>query len=246
MAMTSTRINLWSSPRNVSTAFMYSFAQRSDTTVVDEPLYAHYLAGNATAAQHPGREEILRSQDMNGERVVKNIILGHFDTPVVLFKQMTHHLINLDLSFLSQTQNILLIRDPRAIIASYAKVIPNPDMQDIGVEQQYELFELLRKKETLSAVIDARELLLNPRRVLEQLCDRLGIPFQEEMLSWQAGPRPEDGVWAEYWYANVHRSTGFNKYEEKPISLPARLEELNNRCRPYYEELLRHSLRHDG
>jgi hypothetical protein len=246
MAMTSTRINLWSSPRNVSTAFMYSFAQRSDTTVVDEPLYAHYLAGNATAVQHPGREEILRSQDMNGERVVSNVILGHFDTPIVLFKQMTHHLINLDLSFLSLTQNILLIRDPRAIIASYAKVIPNPDMQDIGVEQQYELFELLRKKETLAAVIDARELLLNPRRVLEQLCDRLSIPFQEEMLRWQAGPRPEDGVWAEYWYDNVHRSTGFNKYEETTVSLPAHLEELNNRCRPYYEELLRHSLRHDG
>ena len=52
-------ICLWSGPRNVSTALMYSFAQRSDTRVVDEPLYGHFLRVSGT--HHPGRDEVLAS-----------------------------------------------------------------------------------------------------------------------------------------------------------------------------------------
>ena len=54
------RICLWSCPRNVSTALMYSFAQRRDTKVFDEPLYAHYLS--ESKANHPGREEDSRRE----------------------------------------------------------------------------------------------------------------------------------------------------------------------------------------
>ena len=72
--MSSRRINLWSGPRNVSTALMYSFAQRADTRVVDEPLYAHYL--RVSGADHPGRDEVLAAQEQDGERVVRDVILG--------------------------------------------------------------------------------------------------------------------------------------------------------------------------
>ncbi len=237
------RINAWSSPRNISTALMYAFAQRKDTTVVDEPLYAHYLSHTTTEALHPGREEILQSQDWDGEKVVERVIMAPYPTPVVFFKQMTHHLIELDRSFLAETANILLIRDPRAIIASYAKVVHNPSIHDIGVAMQETLFRQLRELGTLKAVIDARELLLNPPQILRQLCAALNLPFDENMLHWPAEARPEDGVWAPYWYSKIHRSTGFLPYQEETIELPPRLEDLAETCRPYYRKLYKFALK---
>lgn len=231
------RINIWSSPRNISTAFMYSFAQRQDTTVVDEPLYAHYLSKTDSEAGHPGTEEVLIAQQNDGERVVDSVVFGDYPTPVVLFKQMTHHLIHLDWSFMLRTENVMLIRNPREIIASYAKVIPNPTMQDIGVEKQLEVFDFLSQHQKLNAVVDARELLLNPASVLSQLCERLDLGFDAHMLQWTPGPRPEDGVWAKYWYSKVHCSSGFEPFEEKRLSLPPALEALAAACQPFYEKL---------
>ena len=234
-----TRINLWSSPRNISTALMYSFAQRADTTVIDEPLYAHYLSKNTTTTQHPGFADIMASQSANGEEVVTDIILGnHYDTEVAIFKQMTHHLIALDLDFLHHTKNVLLIRDPRAILASYTKVIEQPTPFDIGIPQQDILYEYLKNNGLLAAIVDARQLLLNPPAVLTQLCERLNIPFDSAMLNWEAGARPEDGVWAPYWYNNVHQSTGFKPYVKKKINLSPNLEHIANTCMPSYRKLL--------
>ncbi len=237
------RINVWSSPRNISTAFMYSFAQRPDTTVVDEPLYAHYLSKTDSEAGHPGTDEVLASQENDGITVIAEVVFGAYATPVVLFKQMTHHLIHLDWSFMLHTQNVMLIRNPREIIHSYVKVIPNPTIHDIGVEKQLEVFNFLSKNDKLNAVVDARELLLNPRSVLSKLCERLGLKFDEKMLTWQPGPRPEDGVWAKYWYSNVHRSSGFEPFMEKQIELPEHLEPLAQRCQPFYEKLYETALK---
>lgn len=222
---------------------MYAFAQRPDTSVVDEPLYAHYLSTAGEAVAHPGRPEILESQEREGQRVIEEVLFGDYPAEVVLFKQMTHHLFHLSWDFLAQMHNIMLIRDPREIIASYAKVIPYPTMQDVGVELQYELFQHLQQIDRLDAVVDARELLLDPASVLHQLCERLEIPFDEGMLHWKAGPRPEDGVWAKYWYHRVHRSTGFQPYVERKIELPPHLERLAEQCRPYYEALYPYALK---
>lgn len=216
---------------------MYSFAQRTDTTVVDEPLYAHYLSKTDSEAGHPGTQDVLIAQQNDGDAVVRDVIFGAYPTTVVLFKQMTHHLIHIDWEFMLRTENVMLIRNPREIIASYSKVIANPAMQDIGVEKQLEVFDFLSKNNRLAAVVDARELLLNPRSVLTQLCGLLGIDFEEKMLQWQPGPRPEDGVWAKYWYANVHRSSGFQPFVEKNVTLPPVLEALAERCQPFYDKL---------
>ena len=158
---------------------------------------------------------------------------------------MTHHLIELDPTFLQQTDHVLLIRDPRRIIASYAKVIPNPTIDDIGIRQQFNLFTHLQKIGRLKAVLDTKLLLQNPSIVLKKLCAKVGIPFFQEMLSWEAGPIPEDGVWAPYWYENVHRSTGFQPYKEKPLFLREDLAALARQCLPYYEALIPHALKPD-
>ena len=235
------RINLWSGPRNVSTALMYAFAQRSDTRVVDEPLYAHYL--RVSGAEHPGREEVLAAQDANGEKVVREVILGESDKSVVFFKQMAHHLIEIDRTFLSKTANVILTRDPREMLPSLQQQIPEPTLRDTGYAMQTELLEELRELEQAPPVVDSRELQSDPKGVLSELCRRLGIPFEEAMLSWKRGPRPEDGVWAKHWYKNVHRSTGFERFRPKSTPFPKELEGLLAECRPHYEALARLAIR---
>lgn len=231
------RICLWSGPRNISTALMYSFAQRDDTIVYDEPLYAHYLVRTPALAYHPGAEDVLTEMENDGEKVVRDLILGPQPKPVAFFKQMTHHLIELDPTFLRATVNVLLTRDPVEMLPSYAKQIQAPTLQDVGYQAHVELLERLRSMGQEPPVLDSRQILLNPAKVLGELCRRIGVPFQEAMLRWEAGPRPEDGSWARYWYHAVHRSTGFAPYAPKSAPFPASLEPLLAECTPYYEQL---------
>lgn len=231
------RISLWSGPRNISTALMYSFAQRPDTQVFDEPLYGHYLARTKARHYHPGAEEVIRSMDCDGQRVVQRILLGPHDRPVVFFKNMTHHLVDLDWGFLLKLSNVLLTRDPRDMLPSYAAVVELPTLADTGYADQVRLLNYLRQQGQDPPILESARLLQDPERVLSELCRRLNIPFDRAMLHWDAGPRPEDGVWARYWYASVHRSTGFSPYRPKTDPFPERLRPLLDECLPYYEIL---------
>lgn len=235
------RICLWSSPRNISTAMMYSFAQRDDTVAIDEPLYAHYL--KITGIDHPDREKILQSQENDGAKVVPETILGEYNKPIVFLKQMTHHLVNIDLGFLQHTKNILFIRDPKQIIASYAQIRPDVNMQDVGIEKQWKLFNYLTANNFSCIVLDSNEILKSPQYVLQQLCDALEIRFSDVMLHWPAGPKKEDGTWAKHWYENVHRSTGFEKQKTSERGLPAYLQPLHEECRVYYELMYPYSIK---
>lgn len=231
------RICLWSGPRNISTALMYSFAQRADTTVVDEPLYAHYLSTTDAHTYHPGSAEVIAVQENDGAKVVREVILGDYPTPLVFFKHMTHHLVNLDWDFLDQTINVLLTRDPRDMLPSYAKNVKQPTLRDTDYADHLKLLDYLRARGQTPPVLEAKQVLLNPRRVLSRLCQQIDIPFDEAMLSWPAGPRPEDGVWAKYWYHSVHQSTGFEAYRPKTSPFPEHLKPLLAECQPYYEQL---------
>ncbi len=239
------RICLWSGPRNISTALMYSFAQRSDTTVVDEPLYGHYLRVTPADLYHPGAEEVLSSMDTDGERVVREVVLGEYRTPVVFFKQMTHHLVDLDRGFLDQTVNVFLTRDPHDMLRSYGAVVEKPTLSDTGYSHNAALFAELRDRGQDPVVIDSTRTLAGPEPVLRTLCDRIGIPFEPAMLSWESGPRPEDGVWAPHWYASVHRSTGFGPPRARSDSFPEQLRPLLEECLPFYNVLAEHALTPD-
>ena len=237
------RINLWSCPRNVSTAFMYSFGQRADTSVVDEPLYAHYLS-NSTVV-HPCRDEILASQFQSGKKVVEEVLFGEYPTEIAFFKQMTHHLVEIDWNFMLKMKNILFIRDPRKILISYSKVITKPTLEDIGIRKQLKLFNYFKENKADFVVLDSSELLKNPPKCLELLCEKLAIPFDDKMLSWEKGPRKEDGVWAKHWYDNVHNSTGFKVQDtsNETVVVPEKLKELAEKCMPFYETVAKHSIR---
>ena len=237
------RLCVWSGPRNVSTALMYSFAQRADTRVVDEPLYAHYLA--RSGAEHPGRDDVLAAQDSDGQAVVRDVVLGACDRPVLFLKQMAHHLEGLDRAFLDRVTSVLLVRDPCEMLPSLARVVGRPTLADTGLVEQVQLLEERRAAGEDPPVLDARELLLDPAGVLRELCRRIGIEPDPGMLAWEAGARPEDGVWAPHWYAGVHVSTGFQPYRPKTGELARELKPVLEECRPHYERLLEAAIEAD-
>ena len=235
------RVSMWSGPRNISTALMYSFRQRSDTRVFDEPLYGHYL--HVTDAAHPGEKEVLKAMDTDGERVVRDVLLGSCDAPVRFFKNMAHHLTDLNRDVLGEVTNLLLTRDPREMLLSLTNQIPQPTLRDTGLKEQEEILGRILAQGKTPVVLDAKEVLLDPEGVLREVCQRLGLPFEEAMLSWPSGPKPEDGVWARYWYGSVHASTSFAPYNPKNEPFPTQLEPLLEECRMYYQRLSAYVIR---
>jgi hypothetical protein len=220
---------------------MRSFAQRGDTQVVDEPLYGHYLA--VTDAPHPDRARLLEILETDAAAVIDGVILGLCSHDVLFMKQMVHHLTpDLDLRFLDDGVNVLLIRDPVEVISSLVKQLPEPTMRDVGLARQRELFDDLRRRGQDPPVIDARHLLLDPAHVLGRLCEHVGLAWDPAMLSWPAGSRPEDGPWAEHWYDSVRRSTGFAPYRPRDTNVPDSCRALLAECRGHYDELSRFAI----
>jgi hypothetical protein len=207
--------------------------------VVDEPLYGHYL--QSTGAEHPGAREVLDAMDNDGERVVREVILGPCRRPIHFFKNMAHHLPGLDPGFLDSITNVLLIRDPTEMLPSLARQLSTPTLRDTGLREQIVILDSILARGEKPIVLDARELLLDPPGVLRRACAGLGIPFEDAMLSWPSGPKPEDGVWARHWYHHVHASTGFAAYRPPEDQFPARLEPLLEECLPLYRRLWRFS-----
>jgi hypothetical protein len=238
------RIAMWSGPRNISTAMMRAFENRPDTAVVDEPFYAAYLA--ATGLDHPMREAVLASQPTDWTTVAAAMAGEGPDGAAVFYqKHMTHHMLpGVDLGWTGACVNAFLIRDPAAVLASYVRKRGEVTLADIGVERQGELFD--RECDRLGhspPVVEGADVLADPEGTLTALCAALGIPFSDRMLSWPAGPRDSDGVWAPAWYDAVERSTGFGPPStESTPDLPGDLRRIADQARPLYERLVAHKL----
>lgn len=237
-------INLISGPRNLSTALMYSFAQRKDMHVLDEPFYGYYLKHANLNISHPAQEEVMESMELQEEKIIENIDILSKSTRVFV-KGMAHHYLSPNPDFIINWQNVLLIRHPKKLIASFAKVISNPELNDIGVKKSAELFIYLKENGKIPLVIDSGELVKNPKRYLEKICHALQIDFSEDMLSWKKGGIPEDGIWAKHWYKNVHNSEGFVIQKSSNDPLPEHLIPLYEKAMPYYEILKNNILKND-
>ncbi len=233
-------IHLIAGPRNISTALMYSFAQRPDTVVMDEPFYGFFL--DRTGIDHPGREEIIASMPLDPAGIFGQIERQEAEKGLVFVKNMAHHLDGFDYRRMGQYRNVFLIRDPAPMLVSYAKVRTQPTLADIGLRHQADLFGQLAAAGQSPLVLDGNEVRKNPEGVLTKLCGALGIPFTEKMLRWPAGPRPEDGVWARHWYANVHQSTGFLPPDPGVVQVPPHLEPVYAAALPYYHQLRQHAI----
>ena len=238
MGTPAARIAMWSGPRNISTAMLRSWDNRSDCAVVDEPFYAFYL--DRTGLDHPGRSDVLSAQPTDWRVVARELVAGPLpDGATVAYqKHMTHHLLpEVDRGALDGLRHAFLVRDPAEVLVSYAKVRSDPTLEDLGLPQQVELFERFG-----GPVVDARRVLQDPASALRELCEALDVPFDGAMLAWPAGPRPTDGVWAPHWYARVQASTGFSPYVPPTEPVPDRLLPLLERCRPYYDALAPYAL----
>ena len=229
---------MWSGPRNISTALMRSFGSRPDTAVCDEPLYAHYLSVRPVA--HPGRDEIVARCETDWRKVAA-FLTGPVPGGKAVFyqKHMAHHLLpEVGREWLAELTHAFLIRDPREMLASLARVTPHPGALDTGLPQQLELFrELEARTGRAPPVIDARDVLADPSGVLARLCAALGLEFTPAMLAWEPGLRPTDGIWAAHWYGDVLRSTGFVRRRARAVELPPDLELVHAECVGPYRAL---------
>ena len=240
--MNPVRIAMWSGPRNISTAMMRAFENRSDCEVWDEPLYGYYLS--ATGLQHPGAAEVIADQGTDW-RAITNRCAGEVPAQKTIFyqKHMTLHLLpEIDRQWISSLNNCFLIREPERVVASYRAVRQDLTLDDIGFVQQAELFDFVNKTTgAIPLVIDSRKFLLDPEAGLRRLCDWIGLAFESSMLNWRKGARDSDGVWARYWYDSVWNSTGFANYQNQPLSLRASDQVIADQARPYYEHLYQYS-----
>lgn len=237
------KIAMWSGPRNLSTAMMYSFAARGDCAVWDEPFYAAYLA--KTGIDHPMRDAIIAAHDADPASVAAACTGAVPDGKDVHYqKHMTLHMIpEFDRGFMRDLTNVFLIRHPARVVASYSQKREAPTLADIGFVQQAELFDQVAGwSGRTPIVIDSADIRANPRESLQKLCAALGIAFTANMLSWPAGPKPYDGVWAPHWYNAVHASTGFGEAEGPLPTLPAEYAPLVEQALPHYQRLARFKL----
>ena len=235
---------MWSGPRTISTAMMRAWGNRPDTIVCDEPLYAHYLL--KTSAPHPGADEVIAHHETDWRKVVQ-WLTGPVPGSKSIFyqKHMTHHLLpEIDRGWLDHLTHAFLIRDPHEMLVSLAKTIAKPTLRDTGLPQQVEVFELVRRRiGRVPPVVDASDVLRDTRRMLSRLCEALEVPFIDSMLSWPAGPRQTDGVWAKHWYGKVEQSTTFEPFKQTNEPVPDRLRPLINECLRHYLALAEHRLR---
>ncbi|MDF1839324.1 MAG: hypothetical protein P1V35_15760 [Planctomycetota bacterium] len=158
---------------------------------------------------------------------------------------MSHHLLpQVERAWMRSLTHAFLIREPRAMLASYNRKREQATLTDLGLPQQVALYKWLEEQGHRNPpVIDSRQVLENPGGALEALCQSLQIPYQESMLSWQPGIHETDGIWAGHWYDAVVHSTGFHPYQPKAIELPAELEAVAIAAVPYYEFLHERRLR---
>lgn len=239
------RIAMWSGPRNISTAMMRAWGHRDDTFVVDEPLYAYYL--DRTGADHPGAAEVIAHDETDWRKIVTRLTSDSVpeDKRIFYQKQMTHHLLpEVERAWLLRLTNCFLIREPAEVIASYTRKNHEPSLEDLGFVQQAEIFDWVRERtKQIPPVIDARDVLENPRRILSLLCEAIGVDFSERMLSWPPGLRATDGIWARHWYAEVEKSTGFQSPRTGRTAVAKHLRSVHERAFEIYQRLGEHRLR---
>ena len=229
---TTKRINLWTQPRSSSTSLMYSFKSRGDCSVVDEPLYAHFV--QETDVYRPYREELFNSQSTNLQKVKNDVLFNDdkYDTNLIFFKHMGKQLLpGTDWSWILDCQNVILLRHPRDVLASFNAGLSGSDIDaksESGVIDLYNIYNYVTSNNNNISVILQDDLLNNPEGTLKSLCRELGIDFVKSMLKWQKGGIEEDGVWASTWYHSSHNSTSFTP-PSKPFefkTLPENLEKI--------------------
>ena len=232
---------MWSGPRNLSTALMRSFENRTDTEVYDEPFYAYYL--HKTKLNHPMKKEIINHYPILQNKVIKLITSNNQNKKIFYQKHMTHHIIkNTKLDWINKGYNCFLIRHPAKVINSYIKKNSLISIDDIGFKKQYEIFNKIKKNKLKYIIVNADNILKTPNNTIRKLCKNLNIRFSKKMLSWPKGKRNSDGIWSKVWYKNVELSNTFSKYKYENIYVPKKYKKIYEESLKYYNEMNQYSI----
>ena len=230
-------INMWSGPRNLSTALMRSFENREDTEVWDEPLYAYYLKN--TKLRHPMNKEIIKNYETNINTLISKMTSKNLDKKIFYLKHMTHHMIKrTPINWIKKNKNCLLIRKPEKVISSYLKKNILNRSEDLGFPNQIKIYKFLKKNKLDIVIINSDDLILNSEKTIKLLCKKLKINFRKKMLNWPKGARVSDGIWGKIWYKNVVKTNSFqSKMIEKKIQIPSKYNSILRECNKIYDEL---------
>ncbi len=226
------KIAMWSGPRNLSTAMMYSFGARSDFAIWDEPFYAAYLS--KSGANHPMRDEIMAAHESD-PAMVAAMCSGSIPDgkPNFYMKHMGLHMLDgFPMDWAQDCINVHLIRHPARVVASYGAKRDEVTLDDIGFRQQVEVFDKVG-----GVVIDSHDIRDDPEGMLRKLCATVDLPFDPAMLHWPSDGHKSDGIWASHWYGAVHRSTGFAGAEGPLPDLDGEAAKLSNDAYEFYAQL---------
>ena len=194
---------------------------------------------------HPGADEVIRHYETDWRKVVAWLTGAVPEGRRIFYqKHMTHHLLpEIGRSWLDRLTHAFLIREPREVITSFVRVVANRRIEDTGLPQQLEIFSLVRRRTGRTPpVVDARDVLENPARLVRLLCEALDVEFHDGMLCWPPGPRDSDGIWAKYWYESVLKSTSFQPYKPKNDPVPPKLAGLLSEAEALYLRLYEHRI----
>lgn len=257
-----TTIHLYSGPRSLSTAMMYSFGERDDTVVYDEPLYASWLSYNQDIFR-PYRKELLNSSECDSAKVMLSLLTNHtLNEPIIFAKHIAKQYMydKLNKTFMNKgddqnlsVKHVFLIRDPYEMICSWdvksGVHSEGCSLDATSLPLMLKLFSDLRSGGEAPIVVDSSILKAHPKVMLQHLCMLLGIPFTDKQLAWKKGSKPYDGMWASYWYDTVHQSTGFSSDIgcNGKVMRPLNKEQLEiyRDALPFYEMLRRHAIGHN-
>tara|TARA_B100001057_G_scaffold490439_1_gene578716 strand:+ start:4307 stop:5020 length:714 start_codon:yes stop_codon:yes gene_type:complete len=231
------RIACWSGPRNISTALMRSWSSRKDTYVTDEPFYGYYL--KKTLKSHPMREEIIDYYLSKYDQIINHLLDDIPNKKTIWYqKHMAHHLIDLsNIDWIKKCENCILIRHPKEVISSYTIKNKLESVNELGYPQQLKIIKFLKKSGKKFVVIDSKDLLKNPHKILSDWCKSVNTNFDISMLKWEKGNHQNDGIWWKHWYDNVINTTGFQKYNKKDICIDNNYESIYYESMEYYNYL---------
>lgn len=237
------RIAMWSGPRNISTAMMRSFGSRTDCAVTDEPFYGAFL--KQTGIEQPMAAEVIASMDTEWDSVA-NTVRGPVPGGKALWyqKHMPHHMVGpVSIADFPDHRHAFLIRDPDAVVASYAAKRVEITADDLGYERQLDyLHHAAQMTGEAPIVLDSADILQEPEAQLKALCRALGIDWDPAMLSWETGPRDTDGIWASHWYNRVLETDTFATPDDKTPALLSAHQRVADECRRFYNCLLEYRL----
>ena len=227
-------VALWAVPRSVSTALERVFVERGDFKVFHEPFSASYYYSPERRSDRYAATEA--KEEFRHEKILERML--EVEEKPVYFKDMAYHVAGFrSTELISRFTHTFIIREPAPVISSLNGFWPDFTLEETGYEEQYRLFELAVESGEDPAVVDAADLTADPEGTIRAYCEKLGVEFIPEALSWEPGEVPGWEMWTG-WHEEAQDSTGIKSQPlEDDTEVPAGLESVYEHCLPYYEEL---------